>query len=283
MFGFITANTAMLDKAQYARYKACYCGLCHALREKYGFAAKLSLTYDMAFLILLLNSLYEPEEHSFESRCAAHPVKPCPYWQSEVSEYAADMNVLLAYLNCKDDWKDDGNVLKLAETSALKAAYKDICEKYPRQTEAVKTGMSRLDEIEKSFVSMPDAAASAFGMIMAEVFVWREDRWSAHLRSLGMALGRFIYIMDACIDLKDDKRYYKYNPFKELYGRLDEEAHFRDILEMFMSDCVKSFDALPLVQDADILKNILCFGVWNKFDKHYEHIKGAVPDGARPL
>lgn len=282
MFGFVAANTALLGKAQSARYKACYCGLCHALNEKYGFAAKLALTYDMTFLVMLLNSLYEPAEYHAEAKCSVHPIKPQGYWQSEISYYAADMNVLLAYLNCRDDWKDDADFLKLAEARALKSAYLEICEKYPRQTAAIKEGMRRLDEIEKSRELLPDAASAAFGMIMAEVFVWREDRWSKTLRKLGMSLGQFIYIMDACIDLKDDKRYYKYNPMTELYGRLDEEEYFRDILLMLIADCVKSFDALPIVQDADILKNILCFGVWNKFNRHY-NIKGAVPDGTRPL
>lgn len=282
MFGFVAANTAKLSKTQYARYKACYCGLCHALKEKYGFAAKLGLTYDMTFLVLLLNSLYEPTEYHAEARCTVHPVKKQAYWQSEISEYAADMNVLLAYLNCRDDWKDDADILKLAESAALKKAYVSISERYPRQSAAIKEGMARLDEIEKSRELLPDAASRAFGMLMAELFVWREDHWSVHLRRLGMALGQFIYIMDACIDLKDDKRNYKYNPLIGLYGRLDEEEHFRDILEMLMADCVRSFDALPLVQDADILKNILCLGVWNKFNKHYD-IKGAVPDGTGPL
>lgn len=282
MFGFVAANTGRLSKAQFARYNGCYCGLCHALKEKYGFAAKLGLTYDMTFLVMLLNSLYEPAEYHAEARCTVHPIKPKGYWQSEISDYAADMNVLLAYLNCKDDWKDDADLLKLAEAKALESAYEKISAEYPRQSAAIKEGMRRLDEIEKSGESLPDAASAAFGMLMAELFVWREDHWSNRLRSLGMSLGQFIYIMDTCIDLKDDKRNYKYNPMLYLYGRLDEEERFRDILEMLMADCVRSFDALPIVQDVDILKNILCFGVWNKFNKHY-NIKGAVPDGTRPL
>ena len=82
--------------------------------------------------------------------------------------------------------------------------------------------------------------------------------------------------------LKDDKRYYKYNPLKELYGRCDEMERFRDILQMLLGDCVKNFEMLPIVQDADIIRNVLCFGVWTKFNRHY-NIKGAVPDGTGSL
>ena len=151
----------------------------------------------------------------------------------------------------------------------MKSSYEKICEAYPRQCSVLKSSLSELKDIENRREESPDAAAAAFGRLMAELFVLREDRWSGALRSFGMALGEFIYVMDACIDLKNDKRYYKYNPFVHLYGRLDEEQCFRDILEMLLADCVRSFDALPLVQDTDIIKNILCSGVWTRFNRHY--------------
>ena len=97
----------------------------------------------------------------------------------------------------------------------------------------------------------------------------REDHWQNDLRAFGMALGQFVYVMDACIDLKGDKRAYKYNPFVYLYGRLDERERFRSILELLLADCVRCFKKLPIIQDADIIKNILCSGVWIKFDRHY--------------
>ena len=39
-----------------------------------------------------------------------------------------------------------------------------------------------------------------------------EDYWSGTLRSMGSALGRFIYIMDAVIDLDKDAKSGSYNP-----------------------------------------------------------------------
>ena len=43
---------------------------------------------------------------------------------------------------------------------------------------------------------------------------------------------------------------------------------------MLLGDCVREFDRLPLVQDADILKNVLCVGLWTEFDKKYSRKKG---------
>ncbi len=269
MFGYVTAQLKLLTDEQRRRYNACYCGLCHTLHERHGLLARMTLTYDMTFLVLLLNSLYEPYELSGEAKCPAHPIKQRGYWQSPITDYAADMNIALAYLNCRDDWEDDIDIAALAESKLMEASYKEICEKYPRQCGVIEQCLAELKAIEDSFKPEPDAAARSFGKLMAELFVYKEDRWSNDLRGLGMALGQFIYVMDACIDLKDDKRYYKYNPFCHLYGRLDEQERFTDILQMIMGECVYWFDRLPIVRDAGLIKNILCFGVWSKFNQHY--------------
>ena len=51
--------------------------------------------------------MYEPEESSGTARCFMHPVRTHNWASSWVTDYAADMNVALAYLNCMDDWKDE--------------------------------------------------------------------------------------------------------------------------------------------------------------------------------
>lgn len=269
MFGFISIDPNKLTQEQVLRYKSIYCGLCRSLRDRHGAMARMTLTYDMTFLVLVLCSLYEPNEIGGEETCPAHPIKKRTYVQSEISDYAADMNIALAYHNCIDDWKDDLDVAALAGSGLMKASYERVCRQYPRQCNAIEQCLAELNEIEKRRDDEPDAAAGSFGKLMAELFVMREDFWSDRLRRFGMALGQFIYVMDACIDLKNDKRYYKYNPFVKLYGRLDEEERFRDILQMLLADCISEFEALPMLQDADIIRNVLCFGVWAKFNRHY--------------
>ena len=287
MFGYVVAASELLSEEQKKRYKELYCGLCRTLDERHGAAARLTLTYDMTFLVILLSSLYEPEEQVGTEKCPVHPMKEHGYIRSEITDYAADMNMVLAYLNRIDDWRDDGRLISLAEAAAMKKAYLDVSGRYPRQCSAIEKNLAELTQLENSRDMDPDAAAACFGRLMAELFVYKEDYWSGYLRSLGMALGKFIYIMDACIDLKGDKRYYRYNPMLPLYGRINEAERFEDILKMLMAQCVEAFEALPLVQDADLMRNILCFGVWIEFNKHYERYRmkdeGEVPDGAGPL
>ncbi len=269
MFGYLTADLHHLTEEELSRYKAAYCGLCRALQERHGELARLTLNYDMTFLVLLLQSLYEPEERAGKDACLPHPLETRAWQRSEVTDYAADMNIALAYLKCLDDWEDDGSLAALGRAKALERAYEKVCRDYPRQCEGMRLALRDLSELEKAGSEDPDAAAGSFGRLLAEVFIWREDRWSDTLRRMGDALGRTLYVMDACMDLAADAARGRYNPFRRSYGLADEGDRFRSILHMLMGDCVLAFDRLPLVQDAGLLKNILCLGLWSQFDRKY--------------
>ena len=269
MFGYLSAAPEKLTEEQLLRYRAGYCGLCRCLKERHGELSRLSLNYDMTFLVLLLGSLYEPEERSGAGTCYMHPKEPRGFFINTATEYAADMNIALFYLKCRDDWQDDVNPISLAEAGLLKKKYGAISQRYPRQCAAMEACMARLSSLEQAKIEDPDAAAAAFGELMAEVLVLREDRWSGCLRAMGRALGGFIYVMDACMDLDADAFFGRYNPFRRYYGLRDNEQRFRDILKMLLGECLFHFDRLPLVQDAELLKNILCAGLWAKFDKKF--------------
>jgi hypothetical protein len=115
---------------EFYKYKAYYCGLCRVLREKYGFLGQMTLTYDMTFLVMLLTSLYETELTREESRCVVHPMKKQKMIYNEITEYAADMNIILTYYNFVDDWQDEKSKLGLAGIHALRKTYQELEEKY---------------------------------------------------------------------------------------------------------------------------------------------------------
>jgi hypothetical protein len=269
MFGYLTAATELLTPEELARYKACYCGLCRSLQERHGLPARMTLNYDMTFLVLLLQSLYEPEEHGGENRCLPHPLRPRPWLQSSCTDYAADLNVALAYWKCLDDWEDDGKIFALASSGTLHSAYERVSAVLPRQCAAIHDALDALHRLEKDRREDPDAASACFGALMGELFVWREDRWEGTLRRMGDSLGRLLYVMDACMDLDRDAAFSRYNPFRRFYGLADNEDRFRGTLKMLLGDCLLAFDRLPLVQDAGLLKNILCIGIWAQFDRKY--------------
>lgn len=266
MFGYVIADGKQLSEQELDRYKACYCGLCAELKRKYGLWGRLTLTYDMTFLVLLLTSLYEPRECSACERCIVHPLKKHNSAASEITEYAADMNVALAYLNQMDNWKDDRNIFSLFFARRLRKKYAAIAEKYPRQCGAMEKCISDLSEYEKSGVDDPDMGARLFGVIMSELFVYREDRWAPTLREMGGSLGEFIYIMDAVTDLDKDIKKGRFNPLSQRKSAGCDDEYFKQILTMLIGDCTLEFDKLPLVDDVGIMRNILYRGVWIQYE-----------------
>lgn len=120
MFGYVVVNKPELKFREFDVYRAYYCGLCHSLSKRHGLSGQLTLSYDMTFLVILLSSLYEPEHNVTSKRCIVHPLKRQNIISSEFTDYVADMNVILSYFKCLDDWHDDRSVLKLAYSKLLK-------------------------------------------------------------------------------------------------------------------------------------------------------------------
>ena len=261
MFGYVTASFQELTKEQKERYSAVYCGICRRIRVQTSSMARLGLRYDMAFLALLLMSLYEPEEEKGRGACHLHPISKRAWLDNEFIRYAADMNVALAYYNALDDWEDDGKQTARILAGALEKHCPRIAETYPRQMEAIRDCLQRLSVLEKENCPNPDEPAGAFGELMGELFVVREDLWAPTLRKMGNALGRFIYLLDAELDYDKDQRKGKYNPF--LAKREEKDwVKWEDYLVLTMGRCTAEFEKLPLVQDKLLLDNILYSGVW---------------------
>ena len=117
---YVVVNKPELKFREFDVYRAYYCGLCHSLSKRHGLSGQLTLSYDMTFLVILLSSLYEPEHSVTSKRCIVHPLKRQNIISSEFTDYVADMNVILSYFKCLDDWHDDRSVLKLAYSKLLK-------------------------------------------------------------------------------------------------------------------------------------------------------------------
>lgn len=261
MFGYVTANYQELTREQQIRYGAVYCGICRRIREQSGNAARLGLRYDMAFLSLLLMSLYEPEENQGKNGCVLHPLHHRPWIDNQFIRYAADMNVALAYYNCLDDWEDEGKRSAKAMAGLFEAHLPEIRERYPRQCRAIEKCMEDLSQKERDNCPNPDAVAGDFGALMAELLVYKEDLWAKDLRILGDSLGRFIYLLDAALDYDKDARKGRYNPYLAM-GTGKDPARWEEYLVLTMGRATEAFERLPLVQDKALLDNILYSGVW---------------------
>ena len=266
MFGYVTASLRELTKEQQKRYGAVYCGICRRIREQSGQLARLGLSYDMAFLALLLMSLYEPEETGGKSPCLLHPLTRRQWIDGPYIRYAADMNVALAYYNCLDDWHDDGKRSAKWMADRFEPHLPRIEADWPRQCQAIRRCLDKLSMLEAENCPNPDEPAGAFGELMGELFRVREDMWADTLWQMGNALGRFVYLLDGELDYDKDKKQGKYNPFLARGDEKNAQA-WEDYLVLTMGRCTGSFERLPLVQDKPLLDNILYSGVWVSYNR----------------
>ena len=267
MFGYVIVNKDELKIKEWNYYHACYCGLCHALKEVAGTKARMTVSYDMTFLAMLLDDLYDCKKEEGACRCVVHPAKPQAYVESDAFLYAAKMNLLLCYDNLLDDWKDDRNMAAAMAAGVLKGARTRIAQEYPRQANAVEAYIEKLHACEEKRETNLDVAAGLTGEMLAELFCWKEDEWQKDLHGLGFYLGKFIYLMDAYEDLEKDNKKGNYNPFLLSKGLVKNEELAERSLNMMAAGAAECFERLPLVENLEILRNILYAGIWGEFEK----------------
>jgi len=266
MFGYIVANIDQLNEQEDALYRSSYCGLCSSLGRRHGLLSRATINYDMTFLIILLSAVYEADWESSSERCVVHPSKKHEISTNRITGYAADMNVILAYYNLIDDWNDDRKVHSLIGAGLLKKAFKTAAADYPAKVDKIGHYLDELAAIEKSGSLNPDIPADCFGRLMSELIDYRNDDYSPALIEFGYALGRFIYIMDACMDLRKDIKSESYNPMITT-----PSESFDDILNLLMAECIDKYRLLPVKRDNGLIENILYSGVWTKYER--ENIK----------
>lgn len=257
MFGYVTIHGETLEPPERQRYQAHYCGLCRVLGGEYGGRGRATLTYDMTFLSVLLGSLYRLEEETGVLRCPANPFRKCEYIETDATRYAADLNLTLAWYKYLDDWNDDGSCTARAKAKLLEAPARHAAGQWPRQEQAIRAAMEELSRMERTGELNPDRPANCFGALMGELFAWREDAHAPLLRQMGAALGRFIYLMDAALDLREDLKKERYNP---LAAQICTD--FTPLLTVLMGECTSYFEQLPLERDLAVLRNILYSGIW---------------------
>lgn len=266
MFGYIIVNKAEMKFKEFDVYHSYYCGLCRQLKEKYGAKGQLSLSYDMTFLLMLLTGLYEPETVVSESRCIAHPFEKHLTRTNIFTEYIADMNLLLTYMKCQDDWEDERKVLKLLYGKLLEGGSSRLKHTYAEKLRTINLLMHDLSDAEKDNSTDIDIMSGNFGRVMAQICVYRQDEWSNILSRFGFYLGKFIYLLDAYEDVEEDIRKGTYNPLKKKFEDLDFEEECRTILTLMMSECCREFEKLPILENVEILRNILYSGVWCRYE-----------------
>ena len=266
MFGYVRINKMDLTFREYEHYKAYYCGLCKYLKRNHTELSRMTINYDITFLIVLLSSIYQPSAQVFHERCIVDPVKKKKHIINEITEYAASMNILLAYYKLEDDVNDEGDIKSRLVRRAYRKSFKTAYDKYPQKADFIKACLGELRSLEEDQSTSIDQTSNCFARLLEEIFDYKDDEYRDRLRKVGFNIGKYIYIMDAYEDLDEDLEKGRYNPFTDYKD--DREAlklRVDKLIGMTLSRLEEAILDLDIKVNKSIIDNIIYSGVYLRY------------------
>ncbi len=266
MFGYVRINKMDLTFREYEHYKAYYCGLCKYLKRNHTELSRMTINYDITFLIVLLSSIYQPSAQVFHEKCIVDPVKKKKHIINEITEYAASMNILLAYYKLEDDVNDEGDIKSRLVRRAYRKSFKTAYDKYPQKADFIKACLGELRSLEEDQSTSIDQTSNCFARLLEEIFDYKDDEYRDRLRKVGFNIGKYIYIMDAYEDLDEDLEKRRYNPFTDYKD--DREAlklRVDKLIGMTLSRLEEAILDLDIKVNKSIIDNIIYSGVYLRY------------------
>lgn len=268
MFGYVRPLQGELKVWELEAYQGAYCGLCHALGQRYGLFARLLLNYDFTMLAMLLSPRADSPvlEHRRCIRCPLRGKKVCSANQG--IEIAADESMILTWWKLQDGIQDGNGWERLRSrvlALLLRHSYRKAAAVCPDFDTRVRECLSQLHFLEKENCPSLDRAADAFARILqgAAPFTGRDS----HDRAMGQLLyhvGRWIYLVDAWDDLEKDRRTGNYNPILARFqGEIEDyqKEYLRTILDRSLELALSASRLLELGCWTGVMENILSMGL----------------------
>ena len=271
MFGYVRIYKPDLKVAEYEHYQGIYCSLCKQLGKRYGFMARMTLSYDFTFLAMFRMSMADECAGFQQGRCAFNPLKKrtccC---DNEHLTFAADAATLLVYYKTKDTIADEGFWKSLPARFLLPFAAharKKAAGRQPELDKVIRECMEKQAALEKAGISSIDAAAEPTAQMLAylSALTARDEKERRILDRFGYCLGRWIYLTDAVDDLQEDLERGRYNPYilsrqlsKEQPEALEETRQYSLLtLNACLAECLAAYNLLTIRRFDGILRNVL--------------------------
>lgn len=272
MFGYVRACRPELKIKEYETYKAVYCSLCKKLGKSYGILSRFTLSYDFTFLALLNMSLTDGCDGFHQKRCAFNPLKKCNYCKNDDAiDMPAAAAMIMLYYKILDNISDERGFKRLGYwclKPIFSSAHKKAAKKYPQIEDAVSEYISAQNALEAVNCDSIDKAADPTAKVMEQILALCSDDGTQKrvLRRLGYCLGRYIYLLDAAVDLDQDKKSGGYNVLKNTDDK-DIATHIKQQLYFCVNEASKAFELLDIKKYKHILGNIIYLGLEETFIK----------------
>ena len=282
MFGYVKACKPELKMKEYETYKAVYCSLCKKLGKSYGILLRFTLSYDFTFLALLNMSMRDGCDTFCQKRCAFNPLKKCNYCKDDSGiDMPAAAAMIMLYYKILDNIADERGIKKVGYwclKPIFSRAHKKAAKQYPDIEGYVFDYITAQNTLEKAGCSSIDEAADPTAKVMEQILsLCSEDQTQKRvLARLGYCLGRYIYLLDAAVDLPKDIKSGSYNVFKsKVDGDIKEYIKITVTPQLYFSvnEAARAFELLDIKKYKHILGNIIYLGLEETFLKELNNEK----------
>lgn len=277
MFGYIRACKPEMRIKEHELYKAVYCSLCKEMGKTYGVFSRFTLSYDFTFYALLNMALKTDVCDIERKACTCNPLKKCQYLSDRKDmQLPAAASMILCYYKLLDNLTDEKGFKKFKYSLTkpfVSKAYKKASKLYPELDVIAKDYINNQNSVEKDNCQNIDMAAEPTAKCLAEMFKMLSDD-SLQKRCLdrvGYSVGRYIYILDAAVDLEEDIELGRYNPLKDLSEKGEYSKEFiAGQLNICVGEAAKAYELLDIKKFKNILDNLIYLGLQDTMKKELE-------------
>ena len=276
MFGYVRACKPELKIKEFETYKAVYCSLCKKLGKSYGILSRFTLSYDFTFLAILNMSLKDGCDGFERKRCAFNPLKKCNYCKNfDAIDMPAAAAMIMLYYKILDNISDEKGFKKFKYwciKPLFSRAHKKAAKNYPQIEDAVSEYIAAQNALEKAGCTSMDEAADPTAKVMEKILALcsDDDMQKRVLARMGYCLGRYIYLLDAMIDLPEDIKKGSYNVLKNIDENEVKECIKRQ-LYFCTNESARAFELLDIKKYKTILGNIIYLGLEETFLKELDN------------
>ncbi len=223
MFGYIKCDKPEMKVKEYEVYRGLYCSLCKAMKKYFGVLSTLTLSFDVAFLVLMRLSFTAVVPDFRKGRCPFNPTKGCSFCTNgeEPLRYAAAASMMLFYHKVRDNISDSPFYKKILMYIILPYAFiknRKAEKMYPEVGRLITEAMIRQAEREACATASPDEAAHESADALGKIFAWGLTDEGGDIYRFGYGIGKWVYLCDAADDLRDDLKNGGFNVFVNMLG-----------------------------------------------------------------
>ena len=184
---------------EYEIYRGYYCGVCKSIGRRYGQIPRLALSYDAAFLALVLAGIEPGDDVVSKEHCIIHPVKKNTAIANASIDYAGDVMLILTWFKLVDDVRDEKKAGSRVLLEMMKPLYKKIKKTRDPLCDLIQRYLGELSTFEKGRSANLDQVSDTFAKILETVFLCGPGQPDSDekriLGRLGYHLGKWIYLM----------------------------------------------------------------------------------------